>query len=98
MARKSKGRIEARQPQSILGELLAPDFSDDDLGGTLRSHMMNATTIFRAAKLCAEDSRDVDAAEDLIALGIDVLDAPADGYEDEEMRREEANKPAKPAA
>ncbi len=91
---------EARRPDSTLGQLVLPDFSSEkDLGEALRSHVLNVTTILRAAKVYAEHGEDIHGVEDLIALALDTLDAATEEYDTEESRRrEKAGPKAKSAA
>ena len=91
--------IKAKQPMSTLGGLLFPDFSkEEDLGDALRTHVMNTATIFRAARAYAEHGRDIHGTEDLIELGIEILDALTEAYEVEEMERQQPKKTQQPAA
>jgi len=87
-------RDKARHPESSLGQLLIPDYSGEDLGQALHGHVLDVATIFRAAKVCAEHEADIHDVEELVALGLDMMDAITEGYEIAETDRRKPGKVA----
>ncbi len=82
---------------SSIGQALMPDLSgEEDLGGAVRQHVGDITSLLRAAKVCAEHTEDIHTVEDLLELAIEGLDNLCEAFEIEESNRMES-KPVRPA-